>query len=252
MQAQVDAQDICPEDIDRMNADKEQLLRTLESLASAKDEASRVFWDRELQVQKHLDTVEKAVQEYTFVCERIGLLPAQAETFELSFNPHAARPDALLNIDMANVLARLGNLREEHNANIHAAQDKLLGLQESLDRLTETLTDKQDSVIHSEDKLQRMVQSYLADKESYQVYSICNYNSQLMRALFRMKIAKLGKSLMNWSKRFKNCVPITLPLFFILNNVCKELPLIMTSLLAVLLKRKKGLGMIFSASLRSL
>lgn len=169
LQAQVDAQDICPEDIDRMNADKEQLLKTLESLASAKDEASRVFWDRELQVQKHLDTVEKAVQEYTFVCERIGLLPAQAETFELSFNPHAARSDALLNVDMSMVLARLGTLREEHNATIHAAQDKLLGLQESLDRLVETLADKQDSVTQSEDRLQRLVQSYLADKESYQV-----------------------------------------------------------------------------------
>lgn len=57
LQAQVDAQDICPEDIDRMNADKDQLVRTLDSLSQAKEDASKVFWDRELQVQKKLDIV---------------------------------------------------------------------------------------------------------------------------------------------------------------------------------------------------
>lgn len=59
LQAQVDAQDICPEDIDRMNADKDQLVRTLESLNQAKEEAFKIFWDRELQVQKKLDIVQK-------------------------------------------------------------------------------------------------------------------------------------------------------------------------------------------------
>jgi kinetochore protein NDC80 len=58
LQAQVDAQDICPEDIDRMNADKDQLIRTLESLNQNKEETSKIFWDRELQVQKRLDNVQ--------------------------------------------------------------------------------------------------------------------------------------------------------------------------------------------------
>ncbi len=105
LQAQVEAQDICPEDIDRMNADKDQLVKTLESITLAKDEASKIFWDRELQVQKRLDAVEKAVQNYNFICERIGLIPkdaafANGHDFEIVFNPHASKPDGLLSSDM--------------------------------------------------------------------------------------------------------------------------------------------------------
>jgi hypothetical protein len=41
-----------------MNADKEILVKTIESLNLAKEEASKIFWDREVQVQKKLDSVK--------------------------------------------------------------------------------------------------------------------------------------------------------------------------------------------------
>lgn len=174
LQAQVDAQDICPEDIDRMNADKDQLVRTLEALSQAKEEASRVFWDRELQVQKRLDTVEKLVQEYNYTAERLALIPADAcnaggHDFELVFNAHASRLDGLLTTDPKQViLPLLGSMREECHAAIHQAQDRLMSLQEGLDRLSEALVDKQEEVTQAEEKIKRIVQSYLTDKESYQ------------------------------------------------------------------------------------
>jgi kinetochore protein NDC80 len=59
-------------------------------------------------------------------------------------------------------------MREEYHAVIHQAQDKLMGLQESLDRLSESLADKQDEVTQVEEKIKRIVQAYLTDKESYQ------------------------------------------------------------------------------------
>lgn len=173
LQAQVDAQDICPEDIDRMNADKDQLVRTLESLNTAKDESSKVFWDRELQVQKKLDVVEKLVQEYNYTCERIGLIPKDAVhanglEFDVTFNPHSVKLDALLSVDMkASILPSLAIMREEYHATIHQAQDRLMGLQETLDRLTEALADKQDEVTQIEEKIKRIVTSYLHDKEAY-------------------------------------------------------------------------------------
>lgn len=59
-------------------------------------------------------------------------------------------------------------MREEYHSVIHQAQDKLMGLQESLDRLSESLADKQDEVTQVEEKIKRIVQSYLTDKDSYQ------------------------------------------------------------------------------------
>lgn len=72
LQAQVDSQDISPEDIDRMNSEKEVLAKNLETIIAAKEEASKQFWDRELFAQKQLDIVEKLIIEYSQAVERIN------------------------------------------------------------------------------------------------------------------------------------------------------------------------------------
>lgn len=171
LQAQVDAQDICPEDIDRMNADKEVLVRTLETLGQARDEANRVFWERELLVQKKLDAAEKLVHEYNYAGEQVGIIPAEAANakglaLDLVFNPHATRADQLLNRDVrAHIHPALNGIREECHAIIHQAQDQLLALQEALDRLREACNDKAEELRDSERKLERLVQGYLEEKE---------------------------------------------------------------------------------------
>ncbi len=58
-------------------------------------------------------------------------------------------------------------MREEYQATIHQAQDKLIGLHETLDRLGEALADKQDEVAQVEEKIKRVVQAYVTDKETY-------------------------------------------------------------------------------------
>lgn len=59
--AQVEAQSINPEDIDRMNADKDMLVKTLDSLNQSKEELARLFWEREMAMQKKLDSVSDAL-----------------------------------------------------------------------------------------------------------------------------------------------------------------------------------------------
>ncbi len=172
LQAQVDAQNICPEDIDKMNADKEQLCKTLESLSSAKEETQRIFWERELVVQKKLDAVEKLVQEYNFSGEQLALIPREAAhaggvDFEIIFNAHATRIEELTNCDLAKTIyPALNALRDSCHGAIHGAQDQLLSLQETLDRLSEACNDKMDQVRTTEKRIERILQSYLEDKES--------------------------------------------------------------------------------------
>jgi kinetochore protein NDC80 len=56
-QAQINSQSVCPEDIDKMNTDKEQLLKNLDNLSKLKEDFSRIFWEREVELQKRMDSV---------------------------------------------------------------------------------------------------------------------------------------------------------------------------------------------------
>lgn len=105
LQAQVDSQNICSEDIDKMNSEKDQLVKTLNSLNQIKEDTSRMFWEREVAVQKKIDVMEKLVQEYNFAGERIGIIPRDANNasnmnFELSFNPHSVKGDNIVNVQL--------------------------------------------------------------------------------------------------------------------------------------------------------
>lgn len=173
LQAQVDAQDICPEDIDRMNSDKDILLKNLESLTAAKEEASKVFWERELLVQKKLDAVEKLIQEYNHLGELLAVIPKEAANakglaLELLFNPHATRPDELINLNIGGTIhPALAALRDECHALIHQAQDQLLSLQEVLDRLNESCTDKIEELRTNEKRIERIIQMYVEEKQTF-------------------------------------------------------------------------------------
>jgi kinetochore protein NDC80 len=172
LQAQVDAQDICPEDIDRMNSEKDLLVKTLESLNQAREEANKVFWERELLVQKKLDAVEELVKEYNHAGEQIAVIPKEATnakglSLELAFNPHATRADQLVNLDVrTQIHPAFNSLREECHAIIHQAQDQLLSLQEALDKLNEACNDKLEELRNNEKRIERIIQTYLEEKES--------------------------------------------------------------------------------------
>lgn len=102
LQSQVDAQNICPEDIDKMNAEKEQLLKALSTISSSKEEVSRLFWEREVQVQRKIDELEKLAQEFNMIAEKIGLIPSTAvnahgKEFQLLINSNASNTDELTN-----------------------------------------------------------------------------------------------------------------------------------------------------------
>ena len=56
-QAQINSQSVCPEDIDKMNTDKEQLLKNLDTLSKLKEDFSKIFWEREVELQKKMDSV---------------------------------------------------------------------------------------------------------------------------------------------------------------------------------------------------
>jgi kinetochore protein NDC80 len=61
LQVTVDAQEIRPEDADRMNAEKEQLAQQMGAAQSKAEDISKLVWDREIAVQKRMDQVRLSV-----------------------------------------------------------------------------------------------------------------------------------------------------------------------------------------------
>lgn len=173
LQAEVDAQPISYEDIDKMNAEKEALVKLIEDLNGKKTEISNSLWERELLVQKKLDAVEKLIQEYNSSGEKLAVIPMEAanargQSLELHFNPNALSADQLVNLDLkSQIHPILSNIRDECHQATTQAQDQLLQLQESLDKLNEMCNDKLEELRATEKKIERMIQSYLEEKEQY-------------------------------------------------------------------------------------
>lgn len=57
LQETVDCQEISPADVDRMNSERDQLVKSLELVSSKLDEINKQIWDNEIQIQKKMDHV---------------------------------------------------------------------------------------------------------------------------------------------------------------------------------------------------
>jgi kinetochore protein NDC80 len=199
LQSQISSQGLTPADIDKMNSEREKLGKALESIASRLDEVSSTENDKELTAQKALESLEQHLQQYSSSLYRIGISStASAEDFEINLdNPLndanlGKRPDALLNgKDLKHTIRpALQTHRQEISMRVHKAQDEAIRLQELLDRLSETISEKKDQVETLEAKLN-------TDKITYdELYETMNSDAsasnaeieRLERELHSMKV----------------------------------------------------------------
>ncbi|KAI8849418.1 HEC/Ndc80p family-domain-containing protein [Chytridium lagenaria] len=140
LQKTVDMQEISPADVDRMTAEREQLVRTLESMAAKTDECQRTIWEKEITLQKKIDQLEKHMQEYNTLAYKLGLdrnnISQDDVQFSIDFNAGSISPDNDLS----------DRLRADYNASLHVSQDELIALQEVLDKLTEAISEKNEGL----------------------------------------------------------------------------------------------------------
>lgn len=172
MQAQVDAQQISPADVDRMTSEREQLSKSLDAVNAKIEAVSNTAWEREIAVQKKLDAVERILQDYHSLGYRLGLIPrtapnAKGINFELEINPGAPRPENMLSVDLRGVIRpALITLRRETTEQVHERQDEALSLQETLDKLEESVVDRKDELEGNEGRVNSLVEQYNEVKEA--------------------------------------------------------------------------------------
>lgn len=78
-EAAVSAQNLSPDEVNRMNHERESLTRNLDDLRSKIAEASQSAYDQEMLVTKSMDRFEQLLQDYTALGHQIGVISPLGE-----------------------------------------------------------------------------------------------------------------------------------------------------------------------------
>ncbi|KAJ8102462.1 HEC/Ndc80p family-domain-containing protein [Lipomyces tetrasporus] len=160
LEEKIAGQGLAPADIDNIIGQREQLSKAIQGNDAKSSEITRKLQEKEQLARQAFDSLDTAVQRYTSLGYRIGILPAgapncpESRNFEISLSsPLAeenlgARPNAILNgLDLRHeVRPALQKFRMEVAAKVHKAQDESIRLQSLLDRVAEVLADKRDQL----------------------------------------------------------------------------------------------------------
>lgn len=167
LQVQVDAQKISPEDIDRMNAERDGLSRTLATLGQLKDETTRIIREKDAFCHECVEDIDKTLRSCSFAMQelagRVGLkdFPAALQA-TVSFDPESAeiQPDA-----KGVLLPALIGLKDAIAGALRRCEERQLALGESCEQLGERINDKKEELRLAEDRLRRLAAQYMEEKE---------------------------------------------------------------------------------------
>ncbi|KAL8834106.1 MAG: hypothetical protein Q9176_007667 [Flavoplaca citrina] len=220
LQASVDKQGITIQDIDRMNVERERLLKSTESTTQKLEETKRRAAEREAEANHSLEEVERAVETYNNLCYRVGLIPSTAvnakdNDFELQLATTAPvtdfsasssqqnQPDRLLSEHLTGysptqllnhpprtqLKPLLLTLRKEISERRSLALEADIKNHELLDSIAEAIDDKQNEVETLEHRVRGAEEEFESVREGAQTQKVAS-DAQIERMekeLGRMK-----------------------------------------------------------------
>eukprot|EP00842_Homolaphlyctis_polyrhiza_P002313 jgi/Hompol1/3082/HPOL_001557-RA len=171
LQVIVEAQQTSQADIDRMNAERDQLRHTLDTVGKKLDEANKLVWDKEIASQKMMDQLDRVVYDYNTHARSLSIIGSKLPELqpiarELEIDTKATRMESMVSVDLKGVGKMLLNqLKEKYTAAVHRAQDDIFALQDKLDSLTWTQTRKSEDISALQSRVAFLNQRYNDDKE---------------------------------------------------------------------------------------
>lgn len=103
----VDAQELSPSDVDRMNAERDQLVTSLASTRSNLDAINQRVWQSEISLQKQMDALEKRVAEFNSALYKLGLVgattPFTGISKELEIDLNASSVSNMTSVDLTHM-----------------------------------------------------------------------------------------------------------------------------------------------------
>lgn len=168
LQNQIEEQGVSPQEIDSMNAERENLAKSLDQVSSRHEEQLRAGKDQELQVQRLYEAMEASLQKYTSLLYRTGLSSSTDIDLSISILPPLTeenlglKPEALLrNKNLRHhIRSPVTQLRDATGQRFHQLEDECFRLQEENDAVTESLASKREYIESLEAQLHRAKITY--------------------------------------------------------------------------------------------
>ncbi|WVQ68950.1 uncharacterized protein L199_007159 [Kwoniella botswanensis] len=153
----VAAQNLSPDEVNRMNHERESLSRGLDDLRAKIVEASQMAYDQEMMVTKSMDRFETLLADYTAFCHQLGLLTRSAD---IIFRDNAEF-DYKIEVDLG-----VEDLDDLRTSGYHMRTTILQGLQSLRERHRQELIDLSDNRIAMEDYCDRLGQQVAGQMEA--------------------------------------------------------------------------------------
>lgn len=164
-EAAVAAQNLSPDEVQRMNHERETLTRNLDELRTKTAEASQMAYDNEMQVTKSMDRFEQQLQDYTALGHQIEVIQPLSEGITMGPGGVDYNIDLDLGLEDLNEVQTSGRrMRSVIWPALHAYGEgfrkqslelgnQTIGLDDDYDRLGQTVERQKDEVGTLEVKL---------------------------------------------------------------------------------------------------
>ncbi|KAL7424361.1 kinetochore-associated Ndc80 complex subunit ndc80 [Cryptotrichosporon argae] len=166
-EAAVAAQNLSPDEVNRMNHERETLTRNLDEVRAKIAEASQAAYDQEMLVTKSMDRFEQLLADYTALGHQIGTIPAVHDGAAPSAGPGGV--DYTIDLDLgmedlaelqatgrqavAIVRPALAAYGDDWRAQMREMQDRLIVLEDEHDQLGQKVERMKEEVGNLEMKL---------------------------------------------------------------------------------------------------
>jgi kinetochore protein NDC80 len=159
-EAAVAAQNLSPDEVNRMNHERETLTRNLDELRNKIAEASQSSYDQELQVTRSMDRFDQLLQDYNALGSQIGTIP-----LDRTSGPGGVEYVLELELgqeDLSELQAVGQRMKLEIRPGLHAFAEGFIS----------QVRDLQDRIIAQDDELDRLGQKVERQKEEMGVQEL--------------------------------------------------------------------------------
>lgn len=176
----IDAQELSPADVDRLNAERDQLTKSLEACRMNLDELNKTVWQGEITLQKTMDQLEKGVREFNTQIYKLGLIgsdsPFDGLCNELELDINASNPLEMVNIDLARVFKPSCNaFIAQQKKQTREINDLIFAIQEQLDSISWKSLQETDQISVIRGQLEVSNKQYQDEKQVHCFFiSACN------------------------------------------------------------------------------
>lgn len=105
LQGVVDAQEMKPADVDRINGERKELGKQIVTFNVKLEKTNAATWEKEIKSQKKLDSVETIAKSYNDLCYAVELISstannAQCADYQLTFRGTEIEVGDMVNLDL--------------------------------------------------------------------------------------------------------------------------------------------------------